>query len=604
MNLNQKQREAAEAPPTGVSVINAIAGSGKTTVLLERAQHLYKEAPGKIGCVVFNASVSEEITAKVEKLPNKFAAANTFVSTSYSLAWRMVRQHFLKLGMKKAPSVAPEWKAVKQGLEATRMMGYKFKEFEMKALLAAEAWRVSALAEDYSQIPSATIAMRSIIEQYTNPTLVSISKALRQKRREASEILFQDMITFALELEDSQYADVGFRHLLIDEAQDLSPAQHRFIKRLLKFADSATFVGDSSQSIYAFSSAEPRIFKAIPKDYGAKEYTLDINYRSKQPILDLANEILKLPEMDTSVRMNANGDQPGDPVVTYKNQDDVVFWINSLQSSGVDYNDIAVVHRARSHILLLEMALAGAGIPYKCSSGSFFDHSVADDLMAYYKLMFKPSLESWKTVAKHYKYFTNEAIEEAYKQSPSEPWRHVPTRLFKTEGQKMTWWGMRDFLDSIHNRIRKESPITVCSELIGKLLRKKWTDDCSSDPDMEMEYRMMQQSMLTWLDKFKSGEELWQFFTQRPKVSDEGVTISTVHKAKGLEWDHVALWNVGSRTFPLREDEPEEYRLLYVAVTRAKDTLTIFPSKKDETAGVLGQLTSKEANELERLFGL
>lgn len=605
MELNSKQKAAVEAPVTGVIRVRATAGSGKSTVLLKRSEHLHKESPGRIVCIAFNNTVADEFRDKVQRIPDPWVSAAISVFTSYGLANGLLKANHKLLGMPTLPKpMPPEWKVIKDSIIVAKQNGFQLQESQMKAFLAADSWRQSAMSTNFAEMPSWTMPMEKLMEQQGNEALVLLSMHLRRARRASSTVLFQDMISLALELPNETYEELYYKHLLVDEAQDLSTSQHAFVKRIVQYAESTTIVGDESQCIYAFSAANPERFRSIPEDYNATDYVLDINYRSKEPILELANKILALPIMETDMRLEPNGEQPGDPVALYKNQDDVSFWLQGLIDSGVPLTDVAILYRARSHILPLEIQLSTAGIPYHCTNGSFFDHPVIDDFMSYYRFLYEGNLEDWVSMGRVYKYLSVESIEQAFKTDPEAPWSKFPAKYLKAESQRNIWWRMKEFLERMVPRMKTERPDVICSELIGHVLKKKWLDHCSGDPDVEFEYRSMQVALMNWLDKFKTGDELWSFYNNRPKSKGEGVTIITVHKSKGLEWPHVGVWNVGRKTFPLKDNQPEEYRLLYVAVTRAMGTLSIFASNRDESAGVLGELTPNGAQELAELFGL
>lgn len=604
MTLNEKQQLAAQAPAEGAIRINAGAGTGKTTTLLKRIDHLFKQAPGNILLLAFNKSVVEELTVKVEKQVNVFASGFTKVATSYGFAFDLVKKHYTKLGFTQVPEVPPEYKVVKAGIEEARVIHVHLTEAMMKGLLAAEAWRRGGGEKDYGGYINRSRSMQEAIRRASMDQLLAVSDRLARRRRKENWVIFQDMLPLALELPSEIYADLDIVHLLVDEAQDLHVGQHGLIHALSQHTRSLTVVGDIAQAIYAFAGARPDLFKGIPARYDAKDYILDVNYRSKQPILDLANKLLEMPQMQTPLRLKPNGEQPGPPVQKYKKPEDIVFWMQSLIDSGVDPKDIAVIFRTRAQTRDLEFLVASAGIPYTCTAGSFFDHPVVDEFVSYYKLLMgQPTEEVWVKVAKHRKFQPTAGIESAWQERPDKPWQHWPGPHFRNEGQKHTWREMKAHLDGLQARIRTAPPSGVFADLHQMLFYQRWADKVAGDPELEREYNQMTAYMHEMLVNFKTGAEFYDYVTNRPKEDETGVSIISGHKSKGLEWPYVAIWSAGDGSFPLSMDE-DELRLLYVAVTRAQNELALFPHKDRPDGGLLMRLAPDPMGGMKDLFRL
>jgi DNA helicase-2/ATP-dependent DNA helicase PcrA len=603
VELNEQQAAIVRAPASGAIKVSALAGTGKSRSVLQRVEHLYEQDEGKILLLAFNTSIAEELRERLKLLDNQWAANRTTVHTTYALGYYMVRKHWSKLGLPSFPKVAPEWEIIKDGLAIAKGNGYRLTEPGCKALLAAEAWRRSAQAVDYSEFIARSKVLKDITNTKTNPKairpaeLLALSNFMSNSRRSKSLITYMDMIELAVELKDIDFENEHFKHILADEAQDLGQGQYSLIKRFNKFATSLTLIGDENQSCYGFAGASPEVFEQAKDKFNTTEYPLTVNYRSTHSILDLGNKVLKHPMINSELTLIPYRKEIGNkPEIL--NREDVGLWVDNLINSGVPTSEIAILFRARSHTLELETILAKAKIDYTCTSGSFFEHPVIKDVLAYYRLLMNDATEEdWRIAVRHRtKFISNEVISEAYSMMPSSPWKASPKK-FKTDAQKAVFRGIRNDLEALGRRIKDSSPLDILSELSQDYLNYKWVDDYSEDPDLEAEYMMMITALVDWLGKYSTGEDFYEEYRNRPKPSKGGVLVSSVHKAKGLEWEHVGIWNLGDNIFPLKE-EPEEYRILYVAVTRAKEELKLFPSKTDTSGGILGRLVSGESAEV------
>lgn len=588
--LNDKQKAAVNAPADKAIRVNAGAGTGKTKVIMERIGFLRSQVKGKIMILAFNKNVAEELKVKVEKEANPWAAMVTTVDTSYGFANKLVKAHRLALGFTEMPTVPPAWKVAKLCAEAAQESGVRATELQIKALLAAEAWRRGSGANTYEAYADRSEQLTKLLKVYSHSRLIELSDHLFRFRVQQNWCLFMDMLTLALQLPDDAFQALGVTHLLVDEAQDLNLAQHHVIERLAKYASSTTIVGDVAQAIYEFTGARPDLFVSIPERYGALDYDLDTNYRCNEPILDLANKILEIPAVGTPLRLKPPEPRPGPAVFPYRDKDQVVWWLRSLLDGGVPANEIAIIFRARRDTLELEAMLSAAGIPYTSTSGSFFDHPVMADFVAYYELLLnKPTESAWSRVAKQHKFVSQGQIDAAWEEKPSAPWQTFPAAHFKNEGQKRTWRDMKAQLDALSAEIRSGSPARLFTELCASTMSPRWEETYADDPELEREYKMMQAHLREMLAEYATGEDFYRYFQDRPSCIGNGVLIISGHKSKGLEWPYVGIWGAGQGKFPL-DTTAEELRLLYVAVTRAKKELAVFFHRDDPRGGLLGSL--------------
>jgi superfamily I DNA/RNA helicase len=606
--LNPQQAAAAYAPARGNILVTAIAGSGKTTLLIERLQHLFDKEPGDEVLLAFNKSIIEELRAKVEKRLSVFAANRVTVDTSFAFARKLLKANFDKLGFKAMPEMPIAWKLNAEMVKVSKAHGLPLTEAFVKSVLAADSYRLgSGDTNAFETYMNRNRTFSKVMGLHGGPKLRALADKLAAHRRQLGWMTFTDMMSWTLELPEEVYAHLGVKHLLVDEAQDLSYHQHQLIARVAKYCTSVTFVGDRSQAIYSFAGARPDIFDRIPEMYGASVYALETNYRSKEPILDLANKVLAHPLLENTLRLKPNGEQPGLPVQVHSDDKHIIFWLHSYLDSGVDPKDIAIIFRARSHTMILEYLLAQAGIPYHCSNGSFFDHEVIQEVVAYLVLLMDSQRssereEAWTTVCKQVPFMSNDMIEKSWALSPQEPWTTSPP--FKNDGAKRVWASLGTRIRAVQNRIKNGSANEMAHFVIQEYLKDRWETANADDPEKQREFDMMRDALLNITKNFRTCAEFYNYYLHRPSGNnEEGIRIISGHKSKGLEWPIVALWNVGEGTLPLDSEDPDELRLAYVMTTRAKEELALFlSSTKDSTGGLLAKMVPDPLAELKSIW--
>lgn len=603
-DLNDDQQAAASANAEGAIRINAGAGTGKTKTLCCRVNHLYSQHPGKILVLAFNRSVAEELPAKIKKDVNAYAANLTKVDTTYGLAYKLVRGNFRSLGFTAFPSVPEEWRVVKSAMEEVRSAGLRLTEPNVKSLLAAEAWRVGAGHATYAGFAEQSRAMEAVLQRIEMKKALELSQRFAKRRLQENWVVFSDMLSLALKLPATIFENLGYDHILVDEAQDLNAAQHELIENLARHAKSLTMVGDLAQAIYQFSGARPDLFASIPQRYAAKDYQLEVNYRCDQPILDLANQLLGLPQIESQLRLKAPFEKPGRPVVHYTQSKDVITWLKGLvDEDGVKPSDIAVIFRARKDTLELENLVSRAGLSYYSTAGSFFEHPVLQDILAYYHLLLDnpPVSKHWEIVARHQRFLAKDVYKGAWEQNPLQPWQVAGSVLTSGKGQLRSWDELTHRLKELYPRLDTTPPQRVAYELCAEVLSDLWYERTSADPEMEREYEEMQRYVLEMFADYHTGTELLHAISNRPKPDKAGVQIISAHKAKGLEWPYVAIWACGDTGFP-RSYDAEEIRLCYVAVTRAEHQLVLVSHKNDPSGGLLGSLCPDPLGGFGQLF--
>lgn len=620
--LNPQQRLAAESDAR-VTKVEAGAGTGKTKMLIGRIQYLLENNRDKVICVSFSTAACEEMDRRLGVALNEFDRKMVDNKTCHAMGHRLIMTHYRELGFSERPKLVRDWELADAYVDYCKSSGLHVPEGnQIKSCLALEAFSAASnkpidaeMIADKAPVLAPKRAAQCGTGQavkrarlkggWTPEQVLHLVDTLHKFRRKFGYFLFQDMITMPEDLPDESFRIFNAGHVVVDECQDLNYAQHRFINRLQKNAYSLTMVGDEAQSIFGFQGAQPEVFKNIQVLYpNAKVFKLETNYRCSQPVLDLANDILK-HELQSDIWLIPNEPRPGMGVQFYKNPNaNIVEWIENIMAeqrevarADRDFSEVAVLYRAHRHTPLLEIALTNAEIPYILEGKSFFEEPTVEDLLAYFHFFhatpFSAKYETaWTKLIRHKKFLgkkTEDEAREAAKLSGTDIlscWETGFPSACRTASQQRLFRELISDLQDIKLLYEAEDWYELARAAYS-LAADSWEDRFSADPWQLKEAVDKANGFVDWVKKAQYDQHrhpmdiLKEHQDRATRLkgtkSKGGVRVLTVHKAKGLEWDHVALWNVGPTTFPLAHGEPrEERRLCYVGVTRAKRDLAIF----------------------------
>ena len=450
----------------------------------------------------------------------------------------------------------------------------------------------------YSYSRNAGVGLRQVLED-CSPALATMSSTLERvaelyenRKREANAVDFDDLLLLFLELLE-KHPDVRerlatqFRYVLVDEFQDTNRIQARIVQLLSSVHHNLLVVGDDAQSIYSFRAAEIKNILDFPKVYpGTKIFRLTANYRSSPQILGLANAIIKnnSGQFDKPLKaMKQAGSKP--KVITMATIMDearhVADEIVRLKSSGVPTKEIAVLFRAAFHAQLLEYELMKRNLPYEFRGGMrFFERAHIKDVTAHLRVLANLQDEAaWLRVLGLYpgigastagkileqiRGFEN--LAEAVADSGISPTRAA-------SGWDLCRGVLKHTLAAAHP-----------SDMIRAVVAQGYRDYLEAEqPDFHDRLDDLEQfatfaesavNLTTFLDEVTLAEN---YGTARIDPA-ERIILSTIHQAKGLEWDAVFVIGLRDGGFPnpraLMEGAiEEERRLFYVAATRARDRL-------------------------------
>jgi DNA helicase-2/ATP-dependent DNA helicase PcrA len=605
--LNEEQLQAVEAGEGPVLVI-AGAGSGKTRTLTFRVARLLERGvpPEGILLLTFTNKAAREMTRRVEELAGSFADVRRILGgTFHHAAHVLLRQHAGALGFSTRFTVLDREDA--RDLMVTCIAERKLKSdkrFPRPELVLDLVSMATNLQQPVSQV---LVDRRPQLLPLA-PEVLATAARYQQRKAQMHLMDFDDLLLHLKRLL-TQHADIRaqlterFRCVLVDEYQDTNRLQGDLVDLLAGERKALTVVGDDCQSIYSFRGADFTNIIGFPERYpGCAVYTLTRNYRSTPEILRLANASISRNARQFPKELTAARPSGAMPVVVPTRDADeqaafVAQRILELRDEGLSLEAMAVLYRAHSHSLELQLELARRGIPFRVRSGvRFFEQSHIKDVLAYLKLVNNPGDElAFKRVVRRVPGVgpaTTEHLWTALRALPEgTPWGdalahedvrgHLPRKAHK---------GFQRFADLMGRLTRPEAvrtPGVLLEDVLAggyaEYLKAEYTEEEQREEDIRQ--------LAAFASRF---EDLPRFLTEIALVSefaaeealgadapDEYLTLSTVHQAKGLEWRAVfVLWLADGR-FPLSlatrsaDEEEEERRLFYVALTRARDELAL-----------------------------
>ena len=603
--LNEEQREVVFAPD-GPTIVIAGAGSGKTRTLVYRVSRLVEDGvePHRLCLLTFTNRAAREMTRRVEALIGA-DVSGALAGTFHSVAARLLRPNAEVLGYRSNFSIL-DTEDTKDLLEsATSDMGVPVTErrFPKGDLLRS----LLSLAVNTGRPLPDVIAAESPHFLAQTDAIEAVVKRFFERKLLANAMDYDDLLTNLrrlLEGHDAVRRALSLRlsHVLVDEYQDVNHLQAEIVDLLVKDQDprNVMVVGDDAQSIYSFRGADFEALLGFPDRYpGVRMYRLETNYRSTPEILRLADAsiVFNTRRFEKSLRPVRG---PGVPVAVVGTADVpqqaqfVAQRILELRDEGISLPEIAVLYRAHYQSLELQMELTRRGIPFEIRSGlRFFEQQHVKDVLAFLKLAANPKDEtSFKRAIKLLPK-VGERIAATFwlavSEAPDPVAAFLALDLSKAPaGARAGLKGFRETLAALRKASYVSSPAEAIRFVVedggySEVAKTKFPNSSARLDDLEA----LAQFALPYDDVGKFLQEVTLFGdpagedTVAGEKDDERVVLSSVHQAKGLEWRAVFLVGLSEDRFPnaracrTPEGLEEERRLFHVAVTRAKDELTL-----------------------------
>ena len=618
--LNPAQYEAATAL-TGPVLVIAGAGSGKTRTLVYRVARLVESGvnPAHVLLLTFTRKAAEEMLRRAAALVGsrcERVAGGTFHSFANTVLRRTARRvglepNFTILDRSDAEDVVNLLRS-QAGLDRKdRRFPRKSAILEILSMAVNRARTVPEVVED---------SYAHLYEHLED--LVRLGERYARYKREKNVVDYDDLLVLLRDVlrdhrEVAEQLSRAYRYVMVDEYQDTNPLQAEIVRGLAATHDNVMAVGDDSQSIYSFRGATFRNIMDFPKLFpDARLIKLEANYRSTQPILDLANAIIdrageKHTKILRAVRESRDAASPaliqcGDEQAQSRF---VTQRILELREEGVPLDEIAVLFRSSFHSFDLELELTRADLPFVKRGGfKFIETAHVKDVLAHLRVVANPrDAVSWHRVLLLLDGVGPKTAEDVFAHvAPAADLTDATERL-GAYPKRASYTRELGRLAALLREVGAAPipPGEMVARVVGfytPMLRHVHPEDFPKrEKDLE--------HFVTIAGRYRSLPSLLSDMALEPPTDsvgdvlaanvDEGLlTLSTIHSAKGLEWTAVfVIWLVDGR-FPSYhnlndgEEIEEERRLLYVAVTRAKEHLYLsYPIDiYDRSSGmVLGQ---------------
>ncbi|TSC31287.1 ATP-dependent helicase [Corallococcus sp. Z5C101001] len=603
--LNDAQRAAVEAGEGPVLVI-AGAGSGKTRTLTYRVARMLERGvpPAALLLLTFTNKAAREMLRRVEELAGGFADVGRLMGgTFHHAAHVLLRQHAGALGFSTGFTVLDREDA--RDLMATCLAERKLRSDKRFPRPDALLDLVS-LATNLQQPVSEVLVERRRHLLPVAPEVFATARRFQQRKAQLHLMDYDDLLAHLkrlLEEHPSVRAELTarFQGVLVDEYQDTNRLQGDLVDLLAGERKNVTVVGDDCQSIYSFRGAAFTNIIDFPQRYpGCGIYPLTRNYRSTPQVLRLANAVIARNTRQFPKALQSDG-PPGPvpqvvPTRDVKAQAGFVTGrVLALRAEGHRLESMAVLYRAHLHSLELQLELARHGLPFRVRSGvRFFEQTHVKDALAHLRWAHNRADElAFKRLARRLRGVGSASTEHLWTALAAlPPELPVADALAHADVQahvpRKAQAGFQRF-QSLMSSLSAGGPRGP-GALLAEVLAAR---EVPAGPDVvethAEDLRQLQEFAGRFEDvpRFLSDIALVSEFSARAALDgggeggapDDVLTLTTVHQAKGLEWRTVFVLGLTDGRFPLSrvtlapEEEEEERRLFYVAVTRAREAL-------------------------------
>ena len=601
-NLNKEQREAV-LHTDGPLLIFAGAGSGKTRVLTHRIAYLIEEKgvyPSSILAITFTNKAANEMKERVINLLD--CHYDMWVSTFHSACARIMRMETESLeGYKKNFIIFDSDDQQKLIKECLKELNYNEKNFPPREVL-------SIISNAKDQLMGPNRFMDRYGRDFRLKKIGDIYSLYQKKLKSNNAMDFDDILFNTVKLFENNEEILRkyqqkFRYVLVDEYQDTNNCQYKLVNLLAKEHQNLCVVGDDDQCIYTWRGADIRNILNFEKDFPhAKVIKLEQNYRSTQTILDAANNVIKNNSGRKSKKLWTEKDE-GKPIVYYKainerdEADFIIEEIDRLAFSDVrSLKDFAILYRTNAQSRIIEELCMARGIPYKIVGGHrFYDRKEVKDVIAYLRSILDPEGDmSIKRIINVPKRGIGKATLETLEKYARDHGDSLYGALLSIEDVdgigKKAKNNIKEFVSLMAEFMtiaEKESVSKIIKEVIGNSgYLKELEGGDEEDQGRAENIKELVSAAIEYEDK-NEDSSLEGFLENLALMSDidgleeerDGITLMTLHSAKGLEYPVVFISGMEEGLFPSMQSTFEDYRLeeerrlMYVGITRAKEKL-------------------------------
>ncbi|MBD3193743.1 MAG: AAA family ATPase [Candidatus Lokiarchaeota archaeon] len=610
-NLNEEQFRAV-TNFKGPTMVIAGAGSGKTrTITYSVAYLIYKGIdPRDIMLVTFTNKATAEMLKRVELLLGE-KPKGLWGGTFHSLANRFIRIYTEEAGLK------PNYTIIDQSDSHSLMkicIEEVFPNFKLMDIPTSKLC-LKILSYQINLNTSLNSVLKHKFPKYnkdkTKNQIKQIFRAYQSHKRENNLVDFNDLLLIWNQLlgkeKIAQKIAGRIKYVLVDEYQDTNYLQAEIIYKIAKLNENLMVVGDDAQSIYGFRGADFNNLVNFGKQFkNFQKFNITMNYRSTPEILELANDTINNNKIQFKKKMSPTRTSGIKPYHVEVNNEleQANFIIDKITSLSKKYkfSDIAVLYRSNYHSLILQKQLKMNKIPFEVRSGiSFFEKAHIKDLIAFFKIIYNPHDEiAWRRILALIpgigKVYTNRIIDNLLKHV--DPLKKLSDREYFISLLNSTHLKLHliEKIAIVKNKLIKftikSSPLElfdIIKETITSSILNNYdnTDERLKDIDFMREFCAEFVNINTFLDNLSLNSNEIMNSKKNPleKDTDNRLILSTIHRAKGLEWSIVFIISLVEKLFPSdkisfnSEKIEEERRVFYVGMTRAKDLLFLLTPK-------------------------
>ena len=601
--LNKEQKLPVMQTEGPVLVI-AGAGSGKTRVLTSRIAHLVYDmgvSPYNILAITFTNKAANEMKERLEKMVGDID--EMWVCTIHSMCVRILRSDADKIGYNKNFSIYSETDKDKVLKRIINSLALEFDKYHKNAKnyiseIKNKDLSIEEFKKDFSWVRDLNDYVR-IYEEYE-------AELLRSNAFDFDDLLIK---TYRLLAEQRdvliKYAK-RFHYVHVDEFQDTNVVQYNIVKMLGSFHGNVFVVGDDDQSIYGWRGADISNILDFDKEFkDAKVFKLQQNYRSTKKILNLANAVIAKNTLRRPKQLWTENDDGVKPEVYVANEEAeeaqyTAITIKNLVERGYKFSDFAVLMRINALTRSYEQEFTKYGIPCKVYGGfKFFERKEIKDIMAYLRILCNPldNEAVLRVINVPKRGIGDKSIDQLIHYADSNGYS-VFDSVFDYEYLELNSGAknkIRLFKELIATLIIDKENLSL-TELVDTVIKKTDFLSCFDDdtPESEDKKRNVDEfkSSVADFERLNPEASLSEYLNSVTLSSDtddinesECVTLATVHSVKGLEYPCVFICGLDMDIFPLQRtvDKPdeleEERRLMYVAITRAKQRLYLTRSR-------------------------
>ena len=630
--LNPLQKAAVQYV-NGPLLVLAGAGSGKTSVITHKISWLIRDygiAPRHIVAVTFSNKAARRMKAHVADLQNGDHSKDLLISTFHTLGLNILRDHLEKIDYRPGFSLYDSEDS--QALLAKLLRGqYNGKNSPVEAVRhQISLWKNSLVSPAEAPLAAGGESIQDVAAR--------IYGEYERHLQAYNAMDLDDLILKPVRLLQD-YTEIleqwrqQVRYLLVEEFQESTLSQYELVKLLAAHRGALTVAGDDDQSICASRGAHPENLKQLQLDFPQlKVIKLEQNFRSSGRILKAANALIANNPHIFEKALWCDRDY-GEPLRVLRSRSDeheaeriISDLLYHKFKHNTDFRDYAILYRENSQSRVLERVLCERRIPYFLSGGaSFFDKTEIKDVMAYLRLLCNPGddnafLRVINTPRREIDPTTLDLLtahaaelHTSLLQASMDP--GIDRRL--TARQETTLRGFTHWLMEMINKSDDEEPARLVCDLLADLEYEEWLKDTCND--FKIAQRRMENvlELVAWIQRLARQEEektlsdLVTLLTLSGILDKDGeenpgdyVSLMTVHAAKGLEYPHVFLIGMEEGLLPPLQSQEEsaiaeERRIAYVAMTRARQTLTFsFADRRKRGGEVINGMPSRFLQEL------